>query len=104
MTYEIIALTTIVAFVLAGVSWNTLGIWQKWRGGVSSKVDWDRVKKNVIIGIVLGVIAYGIKVSQTGDGSDVPIVLASIDDFVLTITAAFPLVILADKIFNRKKK
>ena len=102
MTNEV-ALVTIAAFALAGVSWNTLGIWQKWRNADNAKIDWKRVRKNVIIGVVLGVIAYGVKISAI-DASDTPVLVASVNDFILTIIAAFPLVVVADKIFNKKQK
>jgi len=99
MTYEV-AFVTIAAFVLAGISWNTLGIWQKWRNGASdASIDWIRVRKNVIIGIVLGIIAYGVKVSSGEPG----VVVASVDDFVGTVITAFPLVVIADKIFNKTR-
>ena len=77
--------------------------WQKWRNADNSKIDWKRVRKNVIIGIVLGIIAYGVKIS-VGDASDTGIIVVSVNDFMTTIIAAFPLVVVADKIFNRKTK
>lgn len=102
MTYEI-ALVTIAAFVLAGVSWNTLGIWQKWRDAASdSKIDLVRVRKNVIIGAVLGIIAYGVQVGTAVPDAAVQLV-NTIPEFAGMVMAAFPLIVVADKIFNRKK-
>ena len=99
MTYEI-ALITIGAAILAGVAWNTLGIWQRWREGADdSSPDWSKVKKNVIIGTILGVIAYGVAVSQ---GSSLPIIV-DVNTFALAVIAFFPLVVVADKIFTRKR-
>ena len=99
MTYEI-ALVTILAAVLAGTSWNGLAIWQKWRQGDNAKVDWKRVRKNVIIGAVLGIIAYGLQVSA----GDTTVVIDSIESLVIAVIGFFPLVVIADKIFTKKNK
>lgn len=101
MTYEI-ALTTIAAFILAGISWNTLGVWQKWRNGDDASIQWDRVKKNVIIGAVLGIIGYGV-LASTQSPDTVARGISTIPDFAIAVVAAFPLIVVADKIFNRKK-
>jgi len=100
MTYEIVALTTIAAAIVAGISWNTLGIWTKWREDEDSSIEWSRVKKNVIIGAIIGIIAYGIQI-QAGDPS---VVIASINAFVIAVVGFFPLVVVADKIFNKKSE
>lgn len=102
MTYEI-ALVTIGAFILAGISWNTLGIWQKWRNAdKDSKIDFQRVRKNVIIGAVLGIIAYGVQVGAATEDAVIQLV-NTIPEFVGLVLAAFPLIVVADKIFNKKK-
>ena len=102
MTYEI-ALVTICAFILAGVSWNTLGIWQKWRNAdKDSKIDFERVRKNVNIGAILGIIAYGVQVGAATEDTVTQLV-SSIPEFVGLIVAAFPLIVIADKIFNKTK-
>ena len=98
MTYEIIALTTIAAAILAGISWNTLGIWTKWREDQDSTIEWSRVKKNVIIGAIIGAIAYGIQI-QAGDPE---VAIGSINGFVMAVVGFFPLIVVADKIFNKK--
>ena len=102
MTYEI-ALVTIGAFVLAGVSWNTLGIWQKWRDNKDATVNWDRVRKNVVIGAVLGIIGYGVQVGAAAPDATVK-AISSVPEFVGLVLAAFPLIVVADKIFNKKRK
>jgi len=100
MTFEIaIALATIGAAVLAGISWNTIGIWQVYRDGGLAAVDWLKVRKNVIIGIILGVIGYG--VSLTGS---IPIpAIVDLNSFILAVIAFFPLVVVAERIFTKKR-
>lgn len=98
MTYEI-ALYTVLAAVVAGISWNTLGVWQKWRNSEDSEIDWDRVKKNVIIGAILGIIAYSVQISGGIEAS----IALTIEGFIIAVVGFFPLIVVADKIFNRKK-
>ena len=100
MTIEIVALTTIAAAIIAGISWNTLGIWTKWREDEDSAIEWSRVRKNVIIGAIIGAIAYGVQI-QAGDSA---VVIASINGFVMAVIGFFPLVVVADKIFAKKSE
>ncbi len=93
-----IALATIGAAVLAGISWNTLGIWQVYRESGIKAVDWLKVRKNVIIGVILGVIAYGVVL---GGGASLG-AITSFDTFIAVVIAFFPLIIIAEKIFTKK--
>ena len=93
-----IALATIGAAVLAGISWNTLGIWQVYRDKGFQAVDWLKVRKNVIIGMVLGIIGYGASLSGT---IALP-VISDLNTFILAVIAFFPAIIVAERIFTRK--
>jgi len=93
-----IAFVTICAAVLAGISWNTLGIWQVYRDSGIKAVDWLKVRKNVIIGTVLGIIGYGVALS----GNIGLVEITSLDSFIAVVIAFFPLIVIADKIFTRK--
>jgi len=100
MSFEIaVALATIGAAVLAGISWNTLGIWQVYRDRGFAAVDWLKVRKNVIIGVVLGVIGYGASLSNA---ISIPIIW-NLESFVIAVIAFFPLIVVAEKIFTKKK-
>ena len=100
MSFEIaIALATIGAAVLAGISWNTLGIWQVYRDKGFDAVDWLKVRKNVIIGVILGVIGYGASLSGA---IEIPAV-SDFNSFILTVIAFFPLIVVAERIFTNKK-
>ena len=94
-----IALATIGSAVLAGISWNTIGIWQTYRDQGLKAVDWAKVQKNVIIGVILGVIAYGASLS----GSVAVPAIVDFNSFILAVIAFFPLVVVAEKIFTRKR-
>lgn len=101
MSFEIaIALATLGSAVLAGISWNTLGIWQVYRDKGFVAVDWLKVRKNVVIGIILGVIGYGVSLTDT---VAIPVIW-NFDSFILAVIAFFPLVIIAEKIFATKAK
>jgi len=94
MVYEAIAL--IGAAVTAGISYNTLGIWKRYREGGDAAIDWAKVKKNVIIGSVLGVIGWGVSLTK-----QLPIPeVASVDSFALAVIGFFPLIVVADAIFT----
>ena len=100
MSFEIlIALTTLGAAVLAAISWNTIGIWQVYRAGGIAAIDKLKVRKNVIIGIILGVIAYGASLT----GSIVIPTIVDFNSFILAVIAFFPLVVVAERIFTRKR-
>ena len=101
MTYELelALIASIGAAVLAGISWNTLGIWQKYRDDVKAKVDWVKVQKNVLIGAILGVIAFGISLTEA-----IPqLAITGVESFIGATIAFFPLIIIAEKIFTKKK-
>jgi len=101
MSFEIaIALATLGSAVLAGISWNTLGIWQVYRDKGLLAVDWLKVRKNVIIGIILGVIGYGVSLT---DALAIPVIW-NFESFILAVVAFFPLVVIAEKIFTNKSK
>jgi len=93
-----VALATIGAAILAGVAWNTLGIWQVYRETGIKAVDWLKVRKNVVIGTILGVIAYGVVLGgRASIGA-----ITSFDTFIAAVIAFFPLIIIAEKIFTKK--
>jgi len=99
MSFEIaIALATVGAAVLAGIAWNTLGIWQVYRERGIAAVDWLKVRKNVIIGVILGIIGYG---ASLADAIQIPVIW-NFESFILGVIAFFPLIIVAEKIFTKK--
>ena len=99
MSFEIlIALVTVVSAVLAAIAWNTIGIWQVYRDGGVAVIDKLKVRKNVIIGMVLGIIGYGASLSGA-----IPLpVITDINTFILAVIAFFPAIIVAERIFTRK--
>ncbi len=100
MVYE--ALATIGAALIAGVSFNTLGIWKKYRELGEKAIDWAKVKKNVIIGSVLGVIAYGVSLADK-ENNIIP-AINDLETFVLAVIAFFPAIVIADAIFANHGK
>lgn len=99
MVYE--ALGLIGAAVFAGVGYNTLGIWKQYRQGGEAAVDLAKVKRNVIIGAVLGAIGYGLSLSE---GVNIPSV-TSIETFGAAVVAFFPLIVIAEGVFaNHENK
>lgn len=95
--YEFLPL--IAAAVIAGIGWNTVGIFSRWRSGIEAAIDWSKVKRNAIIGAVLGVVGWAL-------GSIDAVAIPSItgpETFVAAIAAYFPLIVLADKIFTPKE-
>ena len=97
MVVEFIA--PIGAAILAGVGWSTLGIWNKWRSNQDAEIDWGKVKKNVIIGSGLGVATFGYGI-VTGE---VDTMINTSRDFIFAIAAFFPLIVVVDKILNKKE-
>jgi len=95
---ELALIASIGAAVLAGISWNTLGIWQKYRADEKAKVDWGKVQKNVVIGAVLGIIAFGVGLT---DVLPIPII-TGLGSFIGATIAFFPLIVIAEKIFTKK--
>ena len=90
--YDIIL--PVVSAVLAGLGWSLVGIWAKWRSGKTVGIDLGKVRKNVIVGGVVGVVAYGFQ-SVYGD---VAPVIATAQALFTSIASYFPVVILVDKL------
>ncbi len=97
MVVEIIA--PIGAAILAGIGWSTLGIFNKWRSNQGSEIDYSKLKKNVAIGAGLGIVTFGYAVSQ-GDTS----VINTFNQFILAVSAYFPLIVIVDKILGRSEE
>ncbi len=98
MVIELIA--PLGAAIIAGVSWSTLGIFNKWRSGESSTIDKEKLKKNVIIGTILGAATMGYGV-YTGEASTL---IITANGFITAIAAYFPLIVVVDKLFNKKEE
>ena len=84
----------VVSAVLAGLAWSTVGIWAKWRSGKTVDIDLGKLKKNVIVGAVIGAVAYG----YTSVSGDTNLVITTTQAFFASIAAYFPIVILVDKL------
>ena len=84
----------VVSAVLAGLGWSTVGIWAKWRSGKTVDIDLGKLKKNVIVGAVVGAVAYGF---QSVYGDVTPAITSAAQLFA-AIAAYFPIVILVDKL------
>jgi len=87
----------VVSAVLAGLGWSLVGIWAKWRSGKVVDIDLGKTKKNVIIGIVVGAVAYG----YASVYGDVTPVITSAQALFTAIASYFPIVILVDKLLIR---
>ena len=88
----------VIAAVLAGLGWSTVGIWSKWRSGNEVTIDIGKLKKNVIVGVVIGAVTWGYTVSQ----GDVAPVISTIQTFIAAITAYFPIIVIVDKLLVKK--
>ncbi len=95
--FENIALP-VMAAVLAGLGWSTVGIWSRWRSGLDAEIDLGKLKKNVIIGAVTGIITWGYLVAQ----GDVAAVLDTVPAFIAAVAAYFPIIVIVDKLLIRK--
>ena len=84
----------VVSAVLAGLGWSTVGIWSKWRSGKTVEIDLGKLKKNVIVGAVIGAVAFGYA-SVNGDANPV---ITTAQSFFVAIASYFPIVILVDKL------
>lgn len=93
------ALVILGAAVTAGILWNTLGVWQKYKEKGIKAIKWAKVRKNVVIGVVLGVIGYALTVS---DAIPVP-AITGLNTFILAVIAFFPFVVIAERVFTRKE-
>jgi len=97
--FENIALP-VMAAVLAGLGWSTVGIWSRWRSGIDAEIDLGKLKKNVIIGAVVGVVSWGYLIAQ----GDVAPAIASIEAFIAAIALYFPIIVVVDKLLIRKEE
>lgn len=93
-------LLVIFASITAGVLWNMVGIWQKYKEEGLTAIDWLKVRKNVIVGSIVG---FGGYVVLLDEGVPLP-EITTFNTFLLAIVAFFPFVVIADRIFTRKKK
>jgi len=97
--FENIALPVFAA-VLAGLGWSTVGIWSKWRSGNDVVIDLDKLKKNVIIGAVVGVITWGYTIAQ----GDVAPLIGTVETFIAALAGYFPIIVIVDKLLIRKEE
>ena len=88
----------VIAAVLAGLGWSTVGIWSKWRSGSDINIDLGKLRKNVIIGTVVGAVSWGYVISQ---GDAVPVIL-TIEAFIAAIIGYFPIIVVVDKLLVKK--
>lgn len=91
-------LLPVIAAVLAGLGWSTVGIWSKWRSGNSISIDTGKLKKNIIVGVVIGAVTWGYTISQ---GDTVPLITTA-EMFIAAIVAYFPIIVVVDKLLVRK--
>ena len=94
------ALVILGAAVSAGVVWNTLGIWQKYKETGVKSLDWAKVRKNIIIGTILGLIGYAATLTDTVTIPEIQ----GLNSFILAIIAFLPFVVIAERIFTRKRE
>ncbi len=94
--YDIIL--PVVSAVLAGLGWSTVGIWSKWRSGKTVDIDLGKLKKNVIVGAVVGAVAY----AYASVSGDIFPVITSAQGMFLAIASFFPIIILVDKLLVKK--
>ncbi len=84
----------VVSAVLAGLGWSTVGIWAKWRSGKTVDIDLGKLKKNVIIGAVIGAVAF-VYGSVNGDFNPV---ITTTQAFFISAASYFPIIVLVDKL------
>ena len=99
--FENIALP-VMAAVLAGLGWSTVGIWSRWRSGIDAEIDLGKLKKNVIIGAVTGIVTWGYTVAQATQGDVAPL-LNTVPAFIAAVAAYFPIIVIVDKLLIRKE-
>ena len=82
------------AFVLAGLIWTGAGVFSSWRKGGASWTGFkkDELKNDVLLGLVLGVVAFFANAYQ-GNVVDV----TNIKTFTEVVVGAFGVVALVDK-------
>lgn len=97
MAYEAIILPITTA-IIAGLGWSTIGIWAEWRSGNKVAIDIGKLKKNVIVGAVVGAVSWGYVISQ---GDVVPLI-NSVETFIAAIVGYFPIIVVVDKLLVKK--
>ncbi len=91
----------VIAAVLAGLGWSTVGIWSKWRSGSDVNIDTGKLKKNVIIGAVVGALSWAYVIATAVEGDIVP-VITTVPAFIAATIAYFPIIVIVDKLLIRK--
>ena len=91
-------LLPVIAAVLAGLGWSTVGIWSKWRSGNEISIDTGKLQKNIIVGAVIGAVTWGYTISQ----GDVAPVINTAETFIAAIVAYFPIIVVVDKLLVKK--
>jgi hypothetical protein len=94
---ELSVLAVVLAAVIAGLGWSTLGIWQRFRSGESAAPDGKKLAKNLIIGVGLGIATFAYT-TAVGDAAPV---IDSTQDFFVAVGLYFPLIVLVDKIIAK---
>ena len=94
---ELSVAAVVLASVIAGLGWSTLGIWQKFRLGEGASPEGKKIAKNIIIGVGLGIATYAY---TSATGATAPII-NSTQDFFVAVGLYFPLVVLVDKIIAK---
>ena len=92
----------ILAAIVAGIAWNSFGIYTNWRATGSLDIDQKKLAKNIIIGIIVGIVAYGFQVS-TSDADDI-IAITTPNLFFAAVAAWFPIIIIVEKLFASRAK
>ena len=93
-------LLPILAAVTAGVAWNSFGIYSNWKKTGSLEINGKKLLKNIIIGIVVGIVAYGFQV--TTDETAI-IAISTGNMFFAAVGAWFPIIIVVEKLFLRRQ-
>ena len=92
----------VIAAVLAGLGWSTVGIWSKWRSGKDVEIDTGKLKKNIIIGSVIGGLSWAYTVATAVEGDVAPLI-NTVPTFIAAIVGFFPVVVIVDKLLVRKE-
>lgn len=99
MSNELAQILPIIAGVVAGAGWSTVGIWSKWRSGLDASVDWIKLRKNLLIGLGTGIVTWGYSVSQ----GNVPLV-TDLTTFIVAVVGYFSTVVIVDKILTKQEE
>ncbi len=84
----------VLAAVAAGLGWSTVGIWSKWRSGGDAEIDTKKLRKNVIVGAVVGFVSWGYLIAQ---GNTSPLI-TDIPTLIAAIMIYFPIIVIVDKL------